>query len=148
MGLVSEQSLYNLGARTVELEVIPAAQHYGLGVIPWSPLWGGMLAGALAKVQEGRRMEAWVQERIEKNRPQLERYENFCKELGEHPADVALAWLLQRPGVTAPIIGPRTMEQLTGALHALELKLSEESLKKLDEIWPGPGGAAPEAYAW
>jgi aryl-alcohol dehydrogenase-like predicted oxidoreductase len=107
-----------------------------------------MLAGALAKVQEGRRMEAWVQERIEKNRPQLERYENFCKELGEHPADVALAWLLQRPGVTAPIIGPRTMEQLTGALHALELKLSEESLKKLDEIWPGPGGAAPEAYAW
>lgn len=148
MGLVSEQSLYNLGARTVELEVIPAAQHYGLGVIPWSPLWGGMLAGALAKVQEGRHMEAWVQERIEKNRPQLERYEGFCKELGEHPADVALAWLLQRPGVTAPIIGPRTMEQLTGSLHALELKLSEDSLKKLDEIWPGPGGPAPEAYAW
>ena len=61
---------------------------------------------------------------------------------------VGIAWLLQMPGVTAPIIGPRTMEQFDGAVHALDIKLSEETLKKLDEIWPGPGGKAPEAYAW
>ena len=85
---------------------------------------------------------------LEKHRPKIEAYEAFCKELGEQPADVALAWLLHQPVVTAPIIGPRTLDQLTGSLRALEMKLSEESLKKLDEIFPGPGGAAPEAYAW
>ncbi len=148
MGLVSEQSLYNLAARTIELEVIPACQAYGVGIIPWSPLSGGVLAGALAKASEGRRTEDWVQERIEKLRPQLEKWEAWCKERGEHPADVALAWLLHQPAVTAPIIGPRTMEQLTGSLRALEIKLSDDDLKALDEIWPGPGGPAPEAYAW
>ena len=148
MGLVSEQSLYNLTARMIELEVIPACQGFGLGLIPWSPLAGGLLGGALAKVNEGRRTEDWVKERIEKHRPQLEQYENFCKDLGEKPADVALAWLVHQPAVTAPIIGPRTMEHLEGSLHALELKLSDESLAKINEIWPGPGGTAPEAYAW
>jgi aryl-alcohol dehydrogenase-like predicted oxidoreductase len=123
MGLVSEQSLYNLSARMVELEVLPACQGYGLGVIPWSPLAGGILGGALAKAKEGRRTEDWVKKRVEKLRPQLESYEQFCKDLGESPADVALAWLLQRPGVTAPIIGPRTMAQLDGSLRALEIKL-------------------------
>ena len=148
MGLVSEQSLYNLSARMVELEVLPVCQALGLGVIPWSPLAGGKLGGALQKVTEGRRMEERQQKEIEKLRPQLERWENFCRELGEKPADVGLAWLLHNPAVTAPIIGPRTIEQLNGSLRAPEIKLSAESLAKLDEIWPGPGGAAPEAYAW
>ena len=148
MGLVSEQSLYNLTARMVELEVIPACQGFGLGVIPWSPLAGGLLGGALQKVSEGRRMSEDVQKRIEELHPQLEQYEGFCKELGEPPADVALAWLLHQPAVTAPIIGPRTLDQLNGDAHAVEIKLSEDQLKKLDEIWPGPGGTAPEAYAW
>ncbi len=148
MGLVSEQSLYNLAARTVELEVLPACEAYGLGVIPWSPLAGGVIAGALKKAEEGRRTEGWVAERIEKLRPQLEQWEAWCAERGEHPADVALAWLLRQPAVTAPIIGPRTMDQLTGSLRALEIKLSEDDLKAIDAIWPGPGGAAPEAYAW
>ncbi len=148
MGLVSEQSLYNLNARMIELEVLPACQAYGLGVIPWSPLAGGILGGALQKYKEGRRAEKDRQEDIEKYRPQLEQWEKFCQELGEKPADVALSWLLSNPVVTAPIIGPRTMEQLTGSLRALELKLDEAALKRLDEIWPGPGGAAPEAYAW
>ncbi len=148
MGLVSEQSLYNLAARTIELEVIPACQAYGLGLIPWSPLAGGMLGGALQKVTEGRRASERVQQAVEKHRPQLERYEALCRELGEKPADVALAWLLHQPAVTAPIIGPRTLEQLEGSLRALEIKLSDEVLKRLDEIWPGPGGPAPEAYAW
>ncbi len=148
MGLVSEQSLYNLAVRSVELEVLPACKAFGLGVIPWSPLQGGLLGGALQKVTEGRRMEENRQKEIERRRPQLEKWENFCRDLGENPADVALAWLLHNPVVTAPIIGPRTMAQLTGSLRALEINLSPEQLAKLDEIWPGPGNQAPEAYAW
>lgn len=148
MGLVSEQSLYNLNARTIELEVIPACRHYGLGIIPWSPLGGGLLGGVLQKVTEGRRADERQQKQIEKYRPQLEAYEQLCKDLGEKPADVALAWLLKNPVVTAPIIGPRTMEQLDGSLRALEITLSDETLARLDEIWPGPGGEAPNAYAW
>ncbi|HEY5269516.1 MAG TPA: aldo/keto reductase [Anaerolineales bacterium] len=148
LGLVSEQSLYNLNARMVELEVLPACKAYGLGVIPWSPLAGGLLGGVLQKIKKGRRAEKDTQKAIEEKRPQLEAWEAFCKELGEKPADMALAWLLHNPVVTAPIVGPRTMEQLTGSLRALEIKLDEAALKKLDEIWPGPGGEAPEAYAW
>jgi aryl-alcohol dehydrogenase-like predicted oxidoreductase len=148
MGLVSEQSLYNLKDRMVEMEVLPACKAYGLGVIPWSPLAGGLLGGVLQKIKEGRRAEKDTQKEIEEKRPQLEAWETFCKELGEQPADVALAWLLHNPVVTAPIIGPRTMEQLTGPLHTLEIKLDKAALKKLDEIWPGPGGEGPEAYAW
>ncbi len=148
MGLVSEQSLYNLNARTVELEVIPACKHYGLGLIPWSPLGGGLLGGALQKAAEGRRANENMAKNVEKNRAKLEAYEGLCRELGEKPADVALAWLLANPVVTAPIIGPRTAEQLDGSLRAVELTLSDETMKKLDEIFPGPGGQAPEAYAW
>ena len=148
MGLVSEQSLYNLATRTIELEVIPACREYGLGLIPWSPMEGGLLSGALEKAKEGRRSEERTGKLIEKHYGKLEKYEPLCREIGEKPGDVALAWLLHNPAVTSPIIGPRTMEQLTGAAHALDLKLSEETLKKLDEIWPGPGGEAPEAYAW
>ncbi|BDP43671.1 oxidoreductase (plasmid) [Deinococcus aetherius] len=148
MGLVSEQSLYNLQARMVELEVIPACRAFGLGLIPWSPLGGGLLGGALQKAEGGRRASERMQGQIEKYRPQLERYEALCRDLGEQPADVALAWLLSNPVVTAPIIGPRTLEQLEGNLRALDVRLSEETLKELDAIWPGPGGQAPEAYAW
>jgi len=148
MGLVSEQSLYNLCDRMVELEVIPACRTFGLGLILWSPLRGGLLAGSLQKVKEGRRSGEWVKEGIEKHRTQLEEYQSLCKEIGEEPANIALAWLLHNPVVTAPIIGPRTIEQFKGSFHALEIKLSEDVLKKLDEIWPGPGGEAPEAYAW
>jgi aryl-alcohol dehydrogenase-like predicted oxidoreductase len=148
MGLVSEQSLYNLNARMVELEVLPACKAYGVGVIPWSPLGGGLLGGALRKITEGRRAGERVQTLIESNRDKLEAWESLCAELGEDPADVALAWLLHQPAVTAPIIGPRTADQLTGALDAMVLELEQDTLDALDEIFPGPGGAAPEAYAW
>ena len=148
MGLVSEQSLYNLQARTIELEVIPACQAFGLGLIPWSPLGGGLLGGVLRKINEVRRASERIQNAVEKHRAQLESYEVFCAELTERPADVAIAWLLHQPAVTAPIIGPRTMDQLTESMRALELKLSPEQLAKLEAIWPGPGGQAPEAYAW
>jgi aryl-alcohol dehydrogenase-like predicted oxidoreductase len=148
LGLVSEQSLYNLNARMIELEVIPAVKAYGMGLIPWSPLGGGLLGGVLAKIESGRRAGQGVKETLEKQRPQIEAYEAHCKQLGEEPANVALAWLLHNPAVTAPIIGPRTLDQLAGSIRPLELKLSEETIKKLDEIFPGPGGEAPEAYAW
>jgi len=148
LGLVSEQSLYNLTARTVELEVLPSCRAHGLGVIPWSPLAGGLLGGALGKLAEGRRATDRQRQAIERQRSQLEAYEGLCREMGEAPADVALAWLLRRPEVTAPIIGPRTMDQLTGSLRALELTLDAQTLERLDRIWPGPGGEAPEAYAW
>lgn len=147
MGLVSEQSLYNLKDRMIELEVIPACKEYGLGLIPWSPLAGGLLGGALQKLAQGRRVSE-KQEIIEKQRAQLDQYEGLCREYGEKPADIALAWLLKNPQVTAPIIGPRTAEQLTGSLRALEISLSEEDWQKFEQIWPGPGGEAPEAYAW
>ncbi len=148
MGLVSEQSLYNLRTRTIELEVIPAISNYGLGLIPWSPLAGGLLGGVLEKENQGRRASEQAQRNLEKIRPQVEQYEAFCKEIGKNPADVALAWLLANPAVTAPIIGPRTMQQLEDSLCTLDIHLSEEDLKRLDAIWPGPGGQAPEAYAW
>lgn len=148
MGLVSEQSLYNLNARTLELEVIPACRAYGLGLIPWSPLGGGLLGGALQKAAEGRRTEERLAQTVEKYRARLEAYEALCKGLGEQPANVALAWLLHNPVVTAPIIGPRTSAQLESSLRAVEIELTDETLKKLDELFPGPGGQAPEAYAW
>jgi len=148
LGLVSEQSLYNLRARTVELEVLPAAAAYGIGILPWSPLGGGLLGGALQKVTEGRRGGERVTKLVERNRDQLEAWEGFCAERGEEPADVALAWLLHQEAVTAPIIGPRTMEQFTGSLGALDVTLDADALERLDKLFPGPGGPAPEAYAW
>jgi NDP-hexose 2,3-enoyl reductase len=146
-GLVSEQSLYNLLERRIEMEVLPAAREYGLGVIPWSPLMRGVLGGILRKQKEGRSASEQTQAVLEKHRPQIERYEAFCSELGENPADVGIAWLLAQPGVTAPIIGPRTAAQLESNLHALEVRLDEAALTRLDEIFP-PVGPAPQAYAW
>ncbi|MBV9795133.1 MAG: aldo/keto reductase [Actinobacteria bacterium] len=148
LGLVSEQSLYNLLTREIELEVLPAAQAYGVGVIPWSPLQGGLLGGVLKKEQEGRRRAGGrAQETLNQHRDQIEAYENLCDQLGEKPANVALAWLLHQDGVTAPIIGPRTMEQLDEPLRAVTLSLSEDTLKRLDDIFPG-FKPAPEHYAW
>jgi aryl-alcohol dehydrogenase-like predicted oxidoreductase len=148
LGIVSEQSIYSLRNRHIELEVIPACKHFGVGLIPWSPLGGGILCGVLEKVKEGRRTREPLQKSAEKLHPQIEAYEKLCKEIGQKPADVALAWVLNNPVVTSPIVGPRTIQQLEENVKSLEIKLSEETLKKLDEIWPGPGNQAPEAYAW
>jgi aryl-alcohol dehydrogenase-like predicted oxidoreductase len=146
-GLVSEQSHYNLLTRHVELEVLPAAAHYGVGIIPWSPLAGGLLAGVLEKAEGARRSEDRNRERVERHRPALEQYEAFCREIGQAPADVGLAWLLHQPAVTAPIVGPRTMEQLEGSLAALSVQLDDDQLARLDEIFPGYK-PAPMEYAW
>ncbi len=148
LGLVSEQCFYNLADRTSELEVLPACEAYGMGVIPWSPLARGLLGGVLQKIEGGRRASEITQRELAEHRDQVEAYEKFCADLGEQPADVALAWLLANPIVTAPIVGPRTLEQLDGSMRALELTLDEAAMDRLDEIFPGPGGPAPEAYAW
>ena len=150
LGLVSEQSIYNLLERTVELEVLPAAQAYGLGVIPWSPLQGGLLGGILKKQKEGRSANPRVQDQLAKVRPQIEAYERFAEDIGQNPANVGLAWLLHQPAVTGPIIGPRTIEQLDDSIKALEIKFDETQLRELDDISgaKAPGKPAPEAYAW
>jgi aryl-alcohol dehydrogenase-like predicted oxidoreductase len=147
LGLVCEQSLYNLNARTLELEVIPACEDYGLGLIPWSPLGGGILGGVLNGAKDSRRMSEQAQKTIEEKRGSLEAWEKLCAELGVGPGDAALAWLLHQPVVTAPIVGPRTMEQLEGAQRALEIKFEVETLEKIDAIWPG-FKTSPEHYAW
>jgi aryl-alcohol dehydrogenase-like predicted oxidoreductase len=147
-GLVSEQSLYNLMVRDIELEVIPSAQANGLGIIPWSPLQGGLLGGVLGKERDGkRRSTPEATARIEKNRDAIQAYEDFAAELGHEPGDVALAWLLHQPAVTAPIIGPRTQDQLDAAVRAVDVELDAAALARLDEIFPGKK-PAPEHYAW
>ena len=148
LGLISEQCKYNLLVRSVELEVLPACERYGLGIMTYSPLAGGILGGALQKATEGRRSGEQAQTDIERLRLQLVKWEALCAEIGEEPAHVALAWLLHNPVVTSPIIGPRNVEQLDGTLRSLEVELTDEVLAQLDEIFPGPGGPAPEAWAW
>ncbi|MET9500093.1 aldo/keto reductase [Streptomyces sp. NPDC006552] len=150
LGLVSEQCLYNLAERRAEMEVIPAARDYGVGVIPWSPLHGGLLGGVLKKEREGSRRNGGRSAGALENsqvREQVQRYEDLLDKHGIEPGEAALAWLLTRPGVTGPIVGPRTQEQLDSALRAVELDLGEEVLAGLDEIFPGPG-PSPEAFAW
>lgn len=163
LGPISEQSKYSLLTRHVELEVLPACRHYGLGMIAWSPLEGGLLAGVLKQGGEagGRRTQEGMRRRIEAHRPALEQWETLCRELGHGPADVALAWVLHHPAVSAPIIGPRTLEQLTASLRALEIQLSPETLGRIDTIFPPLRAPAmehtatspfkyesPEAYEW
>ncbi|MEU6301043.1 aldo/keto reductase [Streptomyces erythrochromogenes] len=150
LGLVSEQCIYNLAERRAEMEVIPAAQDYGLGVIPWSPLHGGLLGGVIKKeAVEGRRASGRSADALANSavRAQVQAYEDLLDKHGLEPGEVGLAWLLTRPGVTGPIVGPRTPEQLASALRAVELELGEEVLAGLDEIFPGPG-PSPEAFAW
>ena len=143
--IVTEQSLYNLTQRTVELEVIPAALEYGMGLLPWSPLGSGQLGGMLQKADRSRSADLGLSDdRVDR----IRRYESFARERGIAPGTLAIAWLLHQPAVTAPIVGPRVPDQLTSAIDALDVTLSGDDLAALDEIWPGPGGAAPEAYAW
>ncbi|HEX4019088.1 MAG TPA: aldo/keto reductase [Frankiaceae bacterium] len=147
-GLVSEQSIYNLVRRDIELEVLPAARHYGIGIIPWSPLQGGLLGGVLRKERDGkRRLEGAAAKYVRDNRERVEEYEDFAAELGHEPGDVALAWLLHQKGVTAPIVGPRLAEHLDSAIRAVDLELEDKALTRLDEMFPGYR-TAPEHYAW
>jgi aryl-alcohol dehydrogenase-like predicted oxidoreductase len=148
LGLVAEQSKYSLACRDIELEVVPACRHYGIGIIPWSPLDGGLLGGVLGGDMGRRRSGEGMRKKVDAMRPTIEKWEALCAKLGERPADVALAWLLRNPVVTAPIIGPRTRAHLDDALRALSLKLDAPTVAAIEALWPGPKGEAPEAYAW
>ncbi|MBV1849554.1 aldo/keto reductase [Catellatospora tritici] len=153
LGLVSEQCIYNLLVRHVELEVVPAAMAYGIGILPWAPLHGGLLGGAIRKLREGsavRTKEGRAAKGMPANADTIEAYENLCAELGHSPADVALAWLLSRPGVTAPVLGPRSFEQLDASFASLHITLDPGVLARLDELFPpiGGGGPAPDAWTW
>jgi len=148
MGLVSEQSSYNLTQRAIELELLPAAQKMGIGVLTWGPLGGGMLSGHVLDSKFGTRGYDRLQALTPAKRQQLQDFSDVCRDLGEKESEVALAWILANPAVTAPLIGPRTVEQLESSVHALEIKLSEDTMRQLNEIFPGPGGPAPQAYAW
>ncbi len=148
MGLVSEQSIYNLVVRDIEREVIPAAEHYGVGILPWSPLNGGLLGGVLKKERDSkRRLEGRSKDALDKIRDRVEAYETYCEAIGHEPGDVALAWLMHQSAVTAPIIGPRTQAQLDASLRAVDIELTSEQLTKLDEIFPGYK-TSPEDHAW
>lgn len=146
LGLVSEQSKYNLLERRIELEVLPACRHYGVGLIVWSPLAGGLLAKSTEDVG-GRRNQDDAEKTRSRHADALESFGALCAELDAHPSAVALAWLLQQTGVSSVAIGPATTLQLHSALEAVEVRLSEEDLAKIDQIFP-PCGEAPEAYAW
>jgi len=147
-GLVSEQSLYNFVHREVELEVLPACREFGMAVLAWSPLAGGILGGAAGGGDSLRRREKDSVALLERHGERIQAYESLCREIGHDAAIVALAWLLGRGETVIPILGPRTVAQFEQSIDALEVRLSDDVLHRLDEIWPGPGGEAPEAYAW
>ncbi len=148
LGLISEQSLYNLTNRMIELELVPACRKLGVGIIPWSPLAEGLIAGILNDTAGVRKKTEAVQKKLVKHLKQVEEYEKFCSSIGKKPEAVAIAWLLKNPVVSSVIIGPRTVEQLLGMVVALQTTLNNEEIKSIETIWPGPGGEAPEAYAW
>ena len=147
LGLVSEQSHYSLAVRDVELELVPALRHLGIGLIPYSPLRTGLLAGALESVTEGRKMNDSLLRLVDSHRDQLVAYESLCRELGAEPVEVALAWLVANPAVATAVIGAATSGELGSILGATSAELDADTRTRLDEIWPGPG-EAPQAYAW
>ena len=146
LGLTSEQSLYNLAVRAVELEVVPALRHLSIGLVPYSPLHAGLLTGALAAEAQGRLAPDQLP-RVDAHRDQLQAYEDLCRAVGAEPAEVALAWLLHNPVVSSTIVGAMTIDELQADLGALAVQLDEDTLRELDRIWPGPG-EAPQAYSW
>jgi aryl-alcohol dehydrogenase-like predicted oxidoreductase len=132
----------------IELEVIPACKKYGIGIIPWSPLAEGLLAGILNDANGVRKNTEAVQKKLALQLKQVEDFEKFCFSIDKKPEAVAIAWLLKNPIISSVIIGPRTVQQVQGMIEAIQTELDEEEILELEKIWPGPGGEAPEAYAW
>lgn len=143
LGIAVQQERYSLVARSIESEVLPACKEYGIGVVTWVPLGGGLLAGNVDNMARRKGNSA----KIKLYENQLRAYSKLCFDAGLKEEDVALAWILNNPIITAPVIGPRTYEQFESSLKALEIKLPSDMLADLDKIFPGPG-IAPEAYAW
>ncbi|MDT8909767.1 aldo/keto reductase [Amycolatopsis sp. PS_44_ISF1] len=151
LGVVAEQCGYNLVTRYPELEVLPAARAYRIAVFVWSPLHGGLLGGVLRKLADGTAVKS-AQGRaaaaLDDRRETIAAYEDLCGEIGREPAQVGLAWVLSRPGVTGVVIGPRTEEHVDGAIEALEKPLAESELSALERLFPPVGGGGPAPHAW
>lgn len=143
---VSLQPQYNLLCRPTEWELIPVCLNEGVGIIPWSPLRGGWLSGKYRRGMSAPPSGSRIEAATEKGRGEAwSNYDNeytwgvidvllaVAEEVGKSPAQVALNWLLQRPGVTAPILGPRTMEQLQDNFGAAGWALNEDQMNRLNE---------------
>lgn len=136
LGLVAEQHRYNLLARAPETELFPTAQKLGVGIVVFSPLMGGMLSGSIVNgIEQGGRSNKFAKSLSEAQLETLKAYSALCRELGESESNVALAWILRNPAVTAPIAGPRTLEQFERTLRAVELELPEDFVKELETLF-------------
>ncbi len=149
---ISEQPPYNLLDRRIENELVPFAQRYNLALLPWSPLGMGILAGRYAKADtfpkgsRAARIGTWAAERISHASIEAaQQVASIAQSQGLTPAQLALLWVKDQPMITAPIIGPRTMEQLEDALAILEMHLEAETATALDEIVP-PGSALADFH--
>jgi aryl-alcohol dehydrogenase-like predicted oxidoreductase len=154
---VCEQPPYSILARGVEADVLPTCRRYGMGVIPWSPLGGGWLSGRWRKGQEPPRSSraARLPHRFDLSLPANQRKLDAVEELAELAEDagltliqLAIAFVLRHPAITAPIIGPRTMEQLESQLAAADVTLSDEALDRIDRIVPPGTSINPADTGW
>jgi aryl-alcohol dehydrogenase-like predicted oxidoreductase len=145
LGIVNEQHVYNPLIRQPELEILPMARDYGVGITIFSPLYRGVLGIDLLE-PEKRLLSDEAKRVVEKYRPKLLEYAKLCHDIGEPVATVTVAWQLANPDITSSIIGPCTPEDLTDLIRAADITLSGETMKRIDKIFPGPGGAAPWAY--
>lgn len=142
LGLVTEQHRYSLIRRYCERDLIPACEDLGLGLICWSPLAAGLLGGNALKKQKEQSRSGRAQ-LTEHQVEQLTAYGELCQELGYSQANVGLAWLMHQKAVTAPLTGPRTVEQLRAAIPSADIRMDQETLNRLDEIFP-PCPPVPE----
>ena len=151
---VCEQPPYNLLDRRIERELLPMAQTYGFGVIPWSPLAGGLLTGKYQRNEPppaDTRFGTMAKNPIQQRRwttavfDVVEELEPLAKEKGVTLSQLSLAWCMQQPGVTSPIIGPRTMEQFEDNMVAATVEITAEDRKRIDEIIP-PGRMVSPFY--
>jgi aryl-alcohol dehydrogenase-like predicted oxidoreductase len=155
MGFISEQTQYNLLNRIPELEVIPAAQDFGIGILAYMPLAGGLLTGKKQAPQGTRTSD--VEQEYGLNLSEDQQFEEFsalCREIGEKEAAVAIAWTLANPAVPSAIVGVRRLDHLDILKRSAELELDQETMERLDQIFninrgrPLQPGPAPEAYSW
>ncbi|MGQ9813854.1 MAG: aldo/keto reductase [Candidatus Roseilinea sp.] len=149
---VCEQPPYNLLDRRIERELLPMAMTYGFAIIPWSPLAGGLLTGKYRRGQEppeGTRFADYKDNPILRRRwterifDVVEGLQPIAQDKGCTLSQLALAWCARQPGVTSPIIGPRTMEQLEDNLRALDVSITDDDKRRIDEIIPAGQMVAP-----
>ena len=147
LGIVCDQSKYNLLSRLPEVELIPACRALGIGFLAWGPLGGGMLSGSILKdTVSGQRSLKYAGRLPDEMLARLSAYHDACADCGLTEAEASMAWLLSRPGLTAPLVGPRTVGQLEDMIRTAEITLPQELLRRMDQLFPAPAAEAPKAY--